>query len=112
MGASRAKGGNALGLDSEKGMYVCYVEVVEWIGDAYNDVVMDWVVETTDAINMRRKAAGLFNSFNYMGDAAGFQVIYWGYGEENRERLLRVSRKYDPKKMFQTLMPGRFKIGM
>ncbi|KAE8386030.1 hypothetical protein BDV23DRAFT_187673 [Aspergillus alliaceus] len=38
MQASEAKGGNALGLDSSK-IYLCYAEVVEWIGSTYGDIV-------------------------------------------------------------------------
>lgn len=33
-----------------------------------------------------------------------------GYGAENVEKIRRVARKYDPKGVFQTLMPGGFKI--
>ncbi len=87
LAASASKGGNALGLDSAKGAYVCYAEVVEWIGPAYDDVVMDWVVSTTNAINSATKAAGLHDSFNYMGDAAGFQKIFPSYGHEDAETV-------------------------
>ncbi|KAB8238241.1 hypothetical protein ETB97_007709 [Aspergillus alliaceus] len=38
MQASEAKGGNALGLDSSK-IYLCYAEVVKWIGSTYGDIV-------------------------------------------------------------------------
>jgi hypothetical protein len=49
-------------------------------------------------------------SFNYIGDAAGFQSIYLGYGAKNHERLQAIAQKYDPSGFFQTFMPGGFKV--
>ncbi|KAH7014458.1 uncharacterized protein B0I36DRAFT_299373 [Microdochium trichocladiopsis] len=113
--ASRAANpvGNALGLDVEaKGTYLAWAEVVEWIGDEYYDPVHEWIVNTTRVIEEATRAAGLYDAFKYMGDAAGFQSIYAGYGAENEARLREVSRKYDPERVFQRLMPGGFKIGV
>ncbi|KAJ5106858.1 hypothetical protein N7456_003533 [Penicillium angulare] len=107
--ASEARGGNALGLDSSQ-VYLCYAEVVEWIGSAYDDVVASWVEETTYAINNATQKAGLYDAFNYMGDAAGFQSIFPGYGAGNHQKLIKIAQKYDPNGVFQTLMPGGFKV--
>ncbi|KAK6853706.1 hypothetical protein PG995_010518 [Apiospora arundinis] len=105
-------GGNALGIDTKsKGAYLAWAEVVEWIGSEYDDAVFAWAEKTTNAINAATKAAGIFDAFNYMGDAAGFQEIYQGYGATNEARLRDVSRKYDPERVFQKLLPGGFKIG-
>jgi hypothetical protein len=75
MDASAKAGGNALGLDSSK-VYLAYAEVVEWTGSKYNDIVMQWIEETTYAINNATFEAGLYDAFNYIGDAAGFQSIF------------------------------------
>jgi hypothetical protein len=105
--------GNPLGVDpSTKGTYLCWAEVVEWIGDSYTDAVYSWVENTTATINAATTAAGIHDDFNYMGDAAGFQEIFAGYGSENEAKLLAISQKYDPDRVFQTLMPGGFKIGV
>jgi hypothetical protein len=106
--------GNALGIDTDaKGTYLAWAEVVEWVGSEYDDAVLAWVQNTTDAINAATKAAGIYDAFTYMGDAAGFQIdeMYAGYGSDNQAKLLDISRKYDPERVFQTLMPGGFKIG-
>lgn len=110
--ATTAAGGNALGLDPSK-VYLCWAEVVEWIGSAYDDVANQWILDTTNAINAATKAAGVYSSFTYMGDSTGFQTknFYSGYGSANQAKLLSISRKYDPDRVFQTLMPGGFKIG-
>ncbi|PYH40334.1 FAD-binding oxidoreductase [Aspergillus saccharolyticus JOP 1030-1] len=107
--ASNARGGNALGLNASE-IYLCYAEVVEWIGSAYDEVVGAWVVETTELINNATDAVGLYDPFNYMGDAAWFQDIYGGYGAENVAKLQEIASAYDPEGVFQTLMPGGYKI--
>lgn len=104
-------GGNPLGLDSKKGVYLAYAEVVEWFGSEYDDAVNAWVESTTIAINAATEKEGLYDPFNYMGDAAAFQTVYPGYGAVNQKKLLDISRKYDPLRIFQTLWPGGFKIG-
>jgi hypothetical protein len=109
MKASEARGGNALGLDSSQ-IYLCYAEVVEWVGSAFDEIVAAWVEETTYKINNATQKAGLYDAFNYMGDAAGFQSIFPGYGAENHQKLVDTAARYDPRGVFQTLMPGGFKV--
>lgn len=84
--------------------------MVEWIGSAYDEIVASWVEETTYKINNATQKAGLHDAFNYIGDAAGFQSIFPGYGAENHEKLRDIAKKYDPRGVFQTLMPGGFKV--
>lgn len=110
--ADNGVGGTPLGLDASKGTYLAYAEVVEWIGSEYDQFVYEWTANTTYAINNATQAAGLYDPFNYMGDASGFQEIYAGYGESNQQRLLDISRQYDPERVFQKLLPGGFKIGV
>lgn len=109
MEASEARGGNALGLDPSQ-VYLCYAEVVEWIGSAYDEIVASWVEETTYKINNATQKADLYDAFNYIGDAAGFQSIFPGYGAENHQKLRDIAKKYDSRGVFQTLMPGGFKV--
>ena len=104
--------GNPLGVDvAKKGTYLAWAEVVEWPDKEDNAAVDRWVRETTAAINDAAKAAGIWDAFMYMGDAAGFQDVFSGYGEKNVKRLRGISRAYDPDRVFQKLLPGGFKIG-
>ncbi|PGH15342.1 hypothetical protein AJ79_02508 [Helicocarpus griseus UAMH5409] len=107
---SAKKGENALGLNADKGTYLMYAEVVEWKSSQYDDIINAWVEKTTNAINKATQEAGLYDPFTYMGDAAGFQSVIPGYGAENVAKLREVAKKYDPTGVFQTLMPGGFKI--
>lgn len=106
-------GGNALGFDPEnKGTYMAWAEVVEWNGTQYDEQVHAWVKNTTWTIANATQEAGLWDPFLYMGDSTFFQTeIYEGYGEENHQRLLDISRKVDPDRVFQKLLPGGYKIG-
>ncbi|KAL2140410.1 hypothetical protein VTI28DRAFT_3830 [Corynascus sepedonium] len=109
MDATAAAGGNALGLDSSK-VYLAYAEVVEWTGSEYDDIIMQWVEETTCAINNATQKEGLYDPFNYIGDSAGFQSIFPGYGTSNHQKLVHIAQKYDPNAVWQSLMPGGFKV--
>lgn len=92
--------------------YLAYAEVVEWTNESgdHDAFVAQWIQTTTASINKALAKAGLWKPFNYMGDAAGFQDIYHGYGEANYRKLVDISRKYDPARVFQKLMPGGFKL--
>lgn len=106
--------GNSLGIDVEnKGTYLCWAETVEWDGSEWDDVVLEWAQNTTEKVNAATRAAGIYDAFTYIGDSSGFQLheIFPGYGSASTEQLLEVSRKYDPQRVFQNLLPGGFKIG-
>lgn len=45
-----------------------------------------------------------------MNYASAGQPVIEGYGEENVRFLREVSRKYDPKGVFQRRVPGGFKL--
>lgn len=57
------------------------------------------------------KKLGVYNRYIYQNYAARGQDVFAGYGEENRQRLIEISKKYDPKGVFQKLQPGYFKLG-
>ena len=48
--------------------------------------------------------------FLYLNDAADYQKVFESYGAENVRFLKAVSRKYDPKSVFQKLVKGGFKL--
>jgi hypothetical protein len=56
-------------------------------------------------------AQGLGNRFLYQNYAGQEQDVFSGYGQENLERLRKVSRKYDLSGVWQKLQPGYFKLG-
>lgn len=46
----------------------------------------------------------------YQNYAFSNQDVFASYGEANKQRLIEISRKYDPEQIFQTLQPGYFKL--
>ena len=53
---------------------------------------------------------GAHNAFTYLNYAASSQDPLASYGDANVRFLKHVAKKYDPHGVFQTLMPGGFKI--
>lgn len=56
------------------------------------------------------KAQGVHDPFRFFNDAAPGQKPLQNYGEESYDRLNAASEKYDPEGVFQTLVPGGFKL--
>jgi hypothetical protein len=53
---------------------------------------------------------GLLLKFQYLNYAAAYQTPLETYGEDNLRFMRSVSRKYDPKGVFQKRVPGGFKL--
>lgn len=75
--------------------------------DAEMEQARDKVVEVSTAI---AKKYGKFDPFIYINYGSPFQDPLCGYGAENVAFLKKTAKKYDPKGVFQTLMPGGFKL--
>ena len=57
------------------------------------------------------KEMGLWHPYVYINYADVEQDVFAGYGEENRERLRQIQRKWDPAGVFgERLQPGGFKV--
>lgn len=48
--------------------------------------------------------------FEFLNNAAPFQDPLGSYGDENLQFMKNVAQKYDPDQIFQTLVPGGFKV--
>ncbi|KAN0094203.1 FAD-binding domain containing protein [Hyaloscypha variabilis] len=57
------------------------------------------------------KEMGLWHPYVYINYADVEQDVFAGYGEENREKLRQIQRKWDPEGVFgERLQPGGFKV--
>ncbi|CAN9202362.1 unnamed protein product [Alternaria sp. RS040] len=56
------------------------------------------------------KEEGVFHPYKYLNFAASFQDPLASYGGIELERMKKVARKYDPTGVFQTQVPGGFKL--
>ncbi|RYN93886.1 hypothetical protein AA0120_g4373 [Alternaria tenuissima] len=56
------------------------------------------------------KEEGVFHPYKYLNFAASFQDPLASYGGIELRRMKKVARKYDPTGVFQTQVPGGFKL--
>jgi hypothetical protein len=63
-----------------------------------------------DDVNKIAESLGLLHKFQYINYADTSKDPIGSYGEENVEHLRQMSRKYDPKGVFQRQVPGGFKL--
>jgi hypothetical protein len=52
----------------------------------------------------------LGNRYIYQNYAGLGQDVFASYGDENKQKPIEISRKYDPHQVFQKLQPGYFKL--
>jgi hypothetical protein len=83
------------------------------IGAAYNNAADDATVQAAVQKIFNQhvrilKKAGLFLDWTYLNYAGSNQDPIGTYGDLGT--LRRVSKKYDPKGLFQTAVPGAFKL--
>ncbi|KAL9622188.1 MAG: hypothetical protein Q9160_003371 [Pyrenula sp. 1 TL-2023] len=77
--------------------------------DAFVKMTTRNVVEQIEAAATANKTGHRYRYLNYCAD---WQKPFDGYGEENKQFLQGVSRKYDPDGLFQKACVGGFKLEM
>lgn len=92
-------------------MCTVYQIGLTWTSEADDDAFAATAKSITDRAIEKAESLGLDSPFLYQNYAASDQDVFAGYGEENRERLLNVSRVYDSTRVFQNYEPGYFKLG-
>ncbi|KAL8659532.1 MAG: hypothetical protein Q9226_000374 [Calogaya cf. arnoldii] len=105
----RSKGGNVLGIDPNRNIF--------WLnyGVSYSNAADDELVYSTTRsyfakVEQYTRSMGQHERFIYMNYALPTQKVIESYGNVNGYFLRTVSRKYDPKQVFQKLVPGGFKL--
>lgn len=81
-----------------------------WEDTASDDLVKSKASDVMEKINKKAKEMGLLHRFQYMNYADPSQHPIESYGRDNVQFLKAVSRKYDPKGIFQYQAPGGFKL--
>ena len=75
--------------------------------DAY---VYNLIQETYEMVIDLTKKRGLWDPYIFLNDAFETQKVLRSYGTDSFEKMKAVSAKYDPHGMFQTQVPGGFKL--
>ncbi|KAH8816535.1 FAD binding domain protein [Xylogone sp. PMI_703] len=104
------KGGNSLGTDPSDGNAFVMLLSPLWPSTESNPLVISACEKMMTQINELAHNMGLLHKFQYINYADPSQDPIRNYGENNVRHLRRMSKKYDPRGVFQRLVPGGFKI--
>ncbi|KAM0720177.1 hypothetical protein Q7P37_004313 [Cladosporium fusiforme] len=107
---AKSRGGNSLGLSDADGNLFNLLLTVSWGSKSDDDRVYRQSKALFDEAESVAKELGLYNEYVYLNYAAPWQDPIGGYGAESKAHLKAVSKKYDPEGMFQTQVPGGFKV--
>lgn len=75
-----------------------------------DEYVFALIKETYEMVDRLTKQRGLYDPYVFLNDAFSDQKVLRSYGEENFSRMRAVSRRVDPRGMFQKQVPGGFKL--
>lgn len=105
-------GGNSLGLSisSREDTLIVVILSATWSDAADTATVEEAADNLLRDIRTATRKAGTLNSYIDLNHASKDQDPIAGYGSAVNERLRAVSKKYDPKQVFQRAVPGGFKI--
>ncbi|KAF2106961.1 oxidoreductase FAD-binding protein [Lophiotrema nucula] len=103
-------GSNALGLDRFKDDLINVLFVLSWSLPTDNDNVYRAVQDLEAAIVSKAKEQGVYNEWLYLNYAAPWADPIKAKGADTVNFLRSVSKKYDPNGVFQTAVPGGFKL--
>lgn len=81
-----------------------------WNDAQYDERIYEAAESWVSSVQNYTQSLGKGHSFEFVNYAAPFQNAMAGYGEENLQFLREVSRKYDPDQVFQTAVPGGYKL--
>jgi hypothetical protein len=81
-----------------------------WTEAQDDDLIESLAGEFTKRVKVATTAQGSLHPYIYLNYAAGGQDVFASYGENNLERLLEVSSKYDPEQVLTKLRPGYIKV--
>jgi len=95
-------------------MLICLAIVTlltpRWTDAAYDDRMYAAGRKWLQMVKNATTAMGTDHRFMYLNFASGFQNPFCGYGQDNVDFLRQTAKKYDPTGVFQTLLPGGFKV--
>jgi len=107
---AKSRGGNSLGLDASDGNLFNLLLTVSWTSSDDDARVEQHSRELFKEVEAEAKKMDLHNKYLYLNYAAEWQDPIRGYGAANKKQLQAVSRKYDPRGVFQAQVPGGFKL--
>ncbi|KAK7751514.1 hypothetical protein SLS62_006601 [Diatrype stigma] len=103
-------GGNVLGLNNAEEPLVTVLLLTYWKHRKDDEQILAVLQRTLETIEKEAEARGQRVPYTYLNYASKFQDPFSSYGQENKRFLQDVSRKYDSDGLFQSNVPGGFKL--
>ncbi|KAJ6199810.1 hypothetical protein J3E72DRAFT_437921 [Bipolaris maydis] len=108
--AMQRKGDNALVLRPDDGPFFDILLYLAWTDEKDDKTIYKTAQDFLAASTAKAKQLGAYNDYMYMAYSNPYQPVISGYGADSVARLNKVSSKYGPKGVFQTLQPTSFKL--
>ncbi|KAI0118651.1 hypothetical protein GGR51DRAFT_497199 [Nemania sp. FL0031] len=108
--ATAERGGNILGLDVPPEGIILTLGSFTFASEELYNAKDSAVQKLLSDIIALSKSNDVFNSWIDLNHAYRSQNPFKSYGDENYDFLKATAEKYDPNGVFQTLMPGGFKL--
>jgi len=104
----KACGGNALGVTENAQTWLCLTNT--WVLPSGNQGTLPLSISFMKWVEDLVKAKGLFEPYLFLNDTGIDQKVIASYGDAQVKELVKVSKKYDPKGVFQKLAKGGSKL--
>ncbi|KAL8708934.1 MAG: hypothetical protein Q9220_006266 [cf. Caloplaca sp. 1 TL-2023] len=104
------RGGNALGIEEGDGPLILMNLAIMWTSKSDDDRIIAAADRVINGSVKMAKDMRLDYKYIYQNYASLKQSVFAGYGPDNQQRLIRISKQYDPDQIFQNLQPGYFKL--
>ncbi|CAO2654956.1 Nn.00g116890.m01.CDS01 [Neocucurbitaria sp. VM-36] len=109
---SAEAGQNALGIPADDGPYINVLVNPVWSEAKDDEKIVQTSMNLIETIDQVAEAKGKAAKYRFMNYSYGSQKVIESYGDDAREFLWEVSKKYDPNGFFQKNVPGGFKLGL
>lgn len=107
---SAAAGPNSLGLDPADGPMMLILFLASWANKKDDEKVVQAQQKFVAEIDAIAEERCLASKYKFMNHAFTGQNVIDGFGQQNKQKLQAVSKKYDPAGFFQKRVPGGFKL--
>ncbi|TLD32549.1 FAD-binding domain-containing protein [Venturia nashicola] len=107
---STIRGGNVLGMDRFTQNFIMYQSYLSWSDAGDDELFINLGLMLTDGIQKFATEQGTLVDYLYLNYADKDQDPLSAYGADEVVFMKEVARKYDALGVFQTLLPGGFKI--
>jgi hypothetical protein len=103
-------GTNLFGLTAGKTDYAMMLMTAAYNNEADDEKVRGAILDIVQAQRGLLRRGGYLIDFIYTNYADGSQGVYKSWGANNVAKMQAASKKYDPQGIFQTRVPGGFKV--